>query len=127
MEPKREYSIDPWYSWESEGIAPSAQRLGEVIDCLNRDDIPDLSPLATFVLERTISKYLRLGFIGSPVELHTDLMQANPPERMYIDRVSERENSVGRILQSLERKGFLVLDPKTETYSLGTQPPNQPE
>lgn len=124
MEPKRERFVDPRYTREYEGITPSAQRLGKVVDCLSRDDIPDLSPLETFVVERSIEMFLRHGFIGSPTELTWYLIQGDPPERMYTNGDTERKNDLSGILQSLEGKGILVLDQETEKYSLGTQPNN---
>lgn len=127
MEPKREHFVDPRYSGEYEGITPSAQRLEKVVDLLKRDDISDLSPLETFVVERVIGTFVRHGFIGSPVELESSLIQADPPERMYANGDAGRINDVSGILHSLGEKGFLVLDSTTEKYSLGTQPPNKPE
>ena len=127
MEPKREYFVDPRWRGETGAITPPARRLEKVIDCLNRDDISKLSPLETFVVERVIGMFVSHGFIGSPVELETSLIQADPPERMYTNGDPGRENDVSGILHSLEGKGFLVLDPTTEKYSLGTQSPKKPE
>ena len=95
-----------------------------VVDLIKRQAISGVSPRQRSVLERRIAIFLRHGFIGSPGELESSLIQGDPPERMYANGDVRRINDVSGILHGLEEKGFLVLDVGTEKYLLGAQPSN---